>query len=628
MNHVIIGTAGHVDHGKTCLIKALTGIDTDRLAEEKKRGITIELGFANLALPNGMSAGIVDVPGHEKFIKNMLAGAGGIDIAMLIVAADEGVMPQTREHLSILSLLNIPQGIIVVTKADTVDEDWVEMVKEHIAANVEGTFLEGAEMVAVSAFTGLGLDELKGKLAAMAEQAQGKDTSRPFRLPADRVFTLGGHGTVITGTLLEGTLHEGDEIMLYPSGMMTRARSIQVHSKDVTEAYGGQRVAVNLAGIKKEDISRGEVAAAPNSMTNSMMVDVWLSSLKDCGREIKNNSRLHFYHGAREILCKVVLMDREVLLPGESCYAQLRLEEEVCAKRGDRFVVRFYSPLETVGGGEILDPCPFKHRRNDHRAIEGMEIKRSGTPEQIVQRLIGDHSHGWTPIADIARFGSFAPSEADEIARALAEKGTVVSIGRGIYLDADYVKKVRKEMISLLNDFHKKNPLKGGIKREELRTRLLPDGRISDVDALLDHFVAAGSIKEIKGLISIASFKVEAGEKLQKLMDKLAADYKKAAFAPPATDDVIGGDKQTAQVMDAMLADGTLVRLDAQIYIHNECYTQALELAYSLIEKNGQMTLAEFRDALGTSRKYAVALLEYFDNRRLTKKVGDARVKA
>jgi len=630
MNHVIIGTAGHVDHGKTCLIKALTGTDTDRLAEEKKRGITIELGFANLQLPGGISAGIVDVPGHEKFVRNMLAGAGGVDIAMLIVAADEGVMPQTREHLAILSLLDIPQGIIVVTKCDTVDPDWVEMVKEDIALAVEGTFLEGAPMQAVSSYTGEGLEELKAKLAEMAEQSKGKDLDRPFRLPADRVFTLGGHGTVITGTLLEGTLHEGDEIMLYPSGMMTKARSIQVHSQSVKEAYGGQRVAVNLAGVKKEDISRGEVAAAPNSMTNSMMVDVYLSCLKDCGREIKNNSRVHFYHGAREILSKVVLMDgRESLVPGESCYAQLRLEETVTAKRGDRFVVRFYSPLETVGGGIIVDPFPFKHRRNDKRSLEGMEIKHKGPDKDIVGHLIGDHSHDWTTLSDIARYGSYSLTDAKTYADELANEGKVIFIGKDIYLDAAYVKKVRTSMVSFLNDFHKKNPLKGGVKREELRTRLLPEVEIAKVDALLNHFIEKGSIKEVKGLISISSFKVEAGEKLQKLMDRLEADYKKAAFAPPATDEVIAkaNDKQAAQVMDMMLSEGILIRLDPQIYIHSECYNKALETVYELIDKNGQTTLAEFRDALGTSRKYAVALLEYFDNRKLTKKVGDTRVR-
>ena len=630
MNHVIIGTAGHVDHGKTCLIKALTGTDTDRLAEEKKRGITIELGFANLQLPGGISAGIVDVPGHEKFVRNMLAGAGGVDIAMLIVAADEGVMPQTREHLAILSLLDIPQGIIVITKCDTVDEDWVEMVKDDVASAVEGTFLEGAPMQAVSSYTGMGLEELKAKLAEMAEQAKGKDLDRPFRLPADRVFTLGGHGTVITGTLLEGTLHEGDEIMLYPSGMMTKARSIQVHSQSVKEAYGGQRVAVNLAGVKKEDISRGEVAAAPNSMTNSMMVDVYLSCLKDCGREIKNNSRVHFYHGAREILSKVVLMDgRESLVPGESCYAQLRLEETVTAKRGDRFVVRFYSPLETVGGGIIVDPFPFKHRRNDKRSLEGMEIKHKGPDKDIVGHLIGDHSHDWTTLSDIARYGSYSMADAKTYADELANEGKVIFIGKDIYLDAAYVKKVRTSMVSFLNDFHKKNPLKGGVKREELRTRLLPEVEIAKVDALLNHFIEKGSIKEVKGLISISSFKVEAGEKLQKLMDRLEADYKKAAFAPPATDEVIAkaNDKQAAQVMDMMLSEGILIRLDPQIYIHSECYNKALETVYELIDKNGQTTLAEFRDALGTSRKYAVALLEYFDNRKLTKKVGDTRVR-
>ncbi|MBQ9966427.1 MAG: selenocysteine-specific translation elongation factor [Clostridia bacterium] len=630
MNHVIIGTAGHVDHGKTCLIKALTGTDTDRLAEEKKRGITIELGFANLQLPGGISAGIVDVPGHEKFVRNMLAGAGGVDIAMLIVAADEGVMPQTREHLAILSLLDIPQGIIVVTKCDTVDPDWVEMVKEDIALAVEGTFLEGAPMQAVSSYTGEGLEELKAKLAELAEQAKGKDLDRPFRLPADRVFTLGGHGTVITGTLLEGTLHEGDEIMLYPSGMMTKARSIQVHSQSVKEAYGGQRVAVNLAGVKKEDISRGEVAAAPNSMTNSMMVDVYLSCLKDCGREIKNNSRVHFYHGAREILSKVVLMDgRDSLVPGESCYAQLRLEETVTAKRGDRFVVRFYSPLETVGGGIIVDPFPFKHRRNDKRSLEGMEIKHKGPDKDIVGHLIGDHSHDWTTLSDIARYGSYSLTDAKTYADELANEGKVIFIGKDIYLDAAYVKKVRTSMVSFLNDFHKKNPLKGGVKREELRTRLLPEVEIAKVDALLNHFIEKGSIKEVKGLISISSFKVEAGEKLQKLMDRLEADYKKAAFAPPATDEVIAkaNDKQAAQVMDMMLSEGILIRLDPQIYIHSECYNKALETVYELIDKNGQTTLAEFRDALGTSRKYAVALLEYFDNRKLTKKVGDTRVR-
>ncbi len=630
MNHVIIGTAGHVDHGKTCLIKALTGIDTDRLAEEKKRGITIELGFASLKLPDGTVAGIVDVPGHERFIRNMLAGAGGIDIAMLIVAADEGVMPQTREHLSILSLLNIPRGIIVITKCDTVEPDWVELVKDDIKEAVGGTFLEGADMVAVSAFTGMGLDELKAKLMELAAHSGGKDLSRPFRLPADRVFTLGGFGTVITGTLIEGTLKEGDEITLYPSGLSTRARSIQVHSKDVKEAYGGQRVAVNLAGIKREDIERGEVIAAPGSMMPSMMADVYLSCLKEGMRDIKTGSRVHLYHGAREILSKVILMDREVLHPGESCYAQLRLEESFAAKRGDRFVVRFYSPVETVGGGEILDPCPLKHRRGDKKALSVMEIKHKGDKKEIVSALISEHSRSWTPISEIAVLASLPLEEAKEQAGALEKEGKAVMIGKDICLDMEYVKKIRRQAVSTLSAYHKANPLRGGMKREELRSRLLADIKISDMDSLINYFISSGSLKEQAGLVSLSSFKVEAGEKLRKLMEEISAIYKKAGYTPPATDDVIAqsGSKQASQVLEAMVTSGALVRLDAQINMDAGLYGEAKEKALSIIDQKGQVTLGEFRDALGTSRKYAVALLESFDKARITKMKGEGRIRA
>ncbi len=631
MNHVIIGTAGHVDHGKTSLIKALTGIDTDRLTEEKKRGITIELGFAHLELPNGMTAGVVDVPGHEKFIRHMLAGAGGVDIAMLIIAADEGVMPQTEEHLSILSLLNISKGVIALTKCDMVDEDWVELVREDIAQRLEGTFLSDAKIIPVSAYTGQGLDDLRIELARLAESAEGKDLSADFRLPADRVFTMGGFGTVITGTLLEGTLREGDEITLYPAGIKTRARSVQVHSKDVKEAYGGQRVAVNLAGIKKEEVLRGFVAAAPDSMPVSLMADVRLTALKESGRVIKNNSRLHFYHGANEILAKAVLLDRDELQPGESCFAQLRFEEQVASKRGDRFVLRFYSPLETVGGGEILDPDPLKHKRNDAEVLKGLEIKQSGDKREIIRQIIAERSHQWLPFAQIAVPSGVPAKETEGLARELCESGRIVEVSRGLYLGEEYVKQVRRDMLALLTKYHKENPLKAGMKREELRTRLLPQVRLADVDGLINHLIAAGAVKEQGGMISVASFKIEAGEEVMRMMERIEGMYRTGGFAPPATEEVpaaFPGKKNVAQILSAMLAEGTLVRLDEQIYMHREFYDKGLELALDLIDKNGQMTLAEFRDATGTSRKYALALLEYFDRVKLTKKVGDARVRA
>ena len=343
MKHVIIGTAGHVDHGKTMLIKALTGIDTDRLAEEKKRGITIELGFAHLDWPDGTQAGIVDVPGHEKFIKNMLAGAGGIDLAMLVVAADDGFMPQTVEHLDILNLLGVRDGLVALTKCDAVEPEWLEMMQEEVAQKVKGTFLENKPILPVSSYTGQGIGELRQALYRLVQGAGEKNMRVPFRLPVDRVFSVDGFGTVVTGTLIEGAMHEGDPAELTPSGVQTRIRNLQVHGRDVETAYAGQRVAVNLSGLKKTDIRRGDTVAKPDTVRVSRMLDVRLQNLADSNRVIRNDTQVHFYHGAAVLLAKVVLLDRDALRPGESCYAQLRLTEPVASKNGDRFVVRSVS---------------------------------------------------------------------------------------------------------------------------------------------------------------------------------------------------------------------------------------------------------------------------------------------
>ena len=388
MKHVIIGTAGHVDHGKTLLVKALTGIDTDRLTEEKKRGITIELGFAHLDFDDGTQAGIVDVPGHEKFIKNMLAGAGGIDLAMLVVAADEGFMPQTVEHLGILSLLGIRDGLVVITKCDMVDPEWVEMVKEDVKAQTEGTFLSGKPIYTVSACTGQGVAELKEKLGELVRAAGEKNLRIPFRLPIDRVFSVDGFGTVVTGTLIEGALAVGDMAEVLPTGFQARVRNLQVHGRDVESAYAGQRVAVNLAGTKKSDLARGDTIAKPGSVRRSLMLDVRLQNLKNSQRTILTGSQLHLYHGSSVRLCKVVLLDREALAPGESCCAQLRMTEELAAKCGDRFVVRFYSPLETIGGGVVLDDCPQRHKRGDGRVLESLAIRESGSGDQKLLQTV------------------------------------------------------------------------------------------------------------------------------------------------------------------------------------------------------------------------------------------------
>ena len=368
MKHVIIGMAGHVDHGKTELVKALTGVDTDRLAEEKKRGITIDLGFARLDFPDGSCASIVDVPGHERFIKNMLAGAGGVDLAMLVVAADEGFMPQTVEHLDILQLLGVKDGLIVLTKTDLVDEDWLNMLEEDVKSRVKGTFLEDKPILRTSVRTGEGVEALREALHDLTLHAEEKSARTPFRLPIDRVFSVDGFGTIVTGTLIDGHIAVGDEAQLMPLGNQCRVRNLQVHGRDVSAVYAGQRAAVNLAGIKKESISRGDVLCRTDSMQPSLMLDVKLQNLPDSKRIIESGSRLHLYHGAAVRLAKAVLLDRDALRPGESCYAQLRLSEALAARQGDRFVVRFYSPLETVGGGMILDEHPCRVGRGKARA--------------------------------------------------------------------------------------------------------------------------------------------------------------------------------------------------------------------------------------------------------------------
>ncbi|MEG2037592.1 MAG: selenocysteine-specific translation elongation factor, partial [Ruthenibacterium sp.] len=373
----IIGTAGHVDHGKTQLIRALTGIDTDRLSEEKKRGITIELGFAHLDFDDGSRAGIVDVPGHEKFIKNMLAGAGGIDLALLVVAADEGFMPQTVEHLGILSLLGIREGLVVLTKSDLVEPEWLALMHEEVADRLRG-----------SAVTGEGIPALREQLKKLVAQAGEKNLRIPFRLPVDRVFSVEGFGTVVTGTLIEGSIREGEMAELAPSGLLAKVRNLQVHGADVPVAYAGQRVAINLAGLKKAEIGRGDSVVRPGTLRSSLMLDVRLENLRGSGRVIENDSQVHLYHGSTVQLAKVVLLDRDALAPGEQGYAQLRLTEEIAAKAGDRFVVRFYSPLETIGGGMVLDDAPRRHKRHDAAVCAALAIKEAGSgDEKLLQAL-------------------------------------------------------------------------------------------------------------------------------------------------------------------------------------------------------------------------------------------------
>lgn len=630
MKHVIIGTAGHVDHGKTLLVKALTGIDTDRLVEEKKRGITIELGFAHLDFDDGTQAGIVDVPGHEKFIKNMLAGAGGIDLAMLVVAADEGFMPQTVEHLGILSLLGIQDGLVVITKCDMADPEWVEMVKEDVRTHVEGTFLEGKPVFTVSAYTGQGIPELRQALKELVQKAAEKNMRTPFRLPIDRVFSVDGFGTVVTGTLIEGSVSNGDMAEILPGGVQARVRNLQVHDRDVETAYAGQRVAINLAGVKKADLGRGDVIARPGSVRTSLMLDARLQNLKNSQRTILSGSQVHLYHGSAVRLCKVVLLDRDALQPGESCYAQLRLTEEIAAKRGDRFVIRFYSPLETIGGGVVLDDLPRRHKRGDQAVLEALAIRESGSGDDQLVQLVAEHGHSLPTLEKLA-----APQNLDreELGRSLEEltsAGKVLQPLPGRYLAASVFDAIWDSCRGLLEQYHRQNPLHAGMKVAELRQKLLKNTDQAVADAILAALAREGKIRAVADRYALADFAVHLTKRQSAIREKLLQTYRKAGLEVPGLDEVIASfppaeQGDCRQVVESLVSGGGLVMLTPQLCLHSQVYAQVCDKTRDFMAEHQELTLAEFRDLLGTSRKYALAVLEYYDKNKILKKDGDVR---
>lgn len=630
MKHVIIGTAGHVDHGKTALIKALTGIETDRLAEEKKRGITIELGFAHIEWPDGTQAGIVDVPGHEKFIKNMLAGAGGIDLAMLVVAADEGFMPQTVEHLNILTLLGIKDGLIVITKKDMVDEEWLDMIKQDVKERAKGTFLEGKPIMCVSAYTGEGIAELKEELYKLVSKAGEKNMRAAFRLPIDRVFSVDGFGTVVTGTLIEGSMNEGDAAELVPSGAETRIRNLQVHGNTVKTAYAGQRVAVNLAGLKKTDVQRGDCVAKPNTVRVSRMLDVKLMNLKNSGRVITNDMQVHLYHGSAVMLAKVVLLERDALEPGESGYAQLRMTEPIASKNGDRFVIRFYSPLETIGGGVILDDAPMRHKRNVPSIIEALKIKEGGSAADRVLQLI-DEAGMALPTA--AKLNAKLNIDAEELSAELSEltdSGRAVEPLEGRYISSRALDAAADGAKAALNAYHKQNPLHAGMKAAELRQKAFKNTEQAAADAIIAELCREGAIKRAGERYADADFEIHYTKKQTAIRKKLLDYYQSAGIEPATVDEVMATFQMNErndfkQVLDSVVSGGDIVMLTPQICYSRESYKKACDAAKAHFAEHDTITLAEFRDAMSTSRKYALAVLEYFDKNGITRKDGDFR---
>lgn len=629
MQYVMIGTAGHVDHGKTQLIKALTGIDADRLKEEKKRGITIELGFAYFALPDGSRAGIIDVPGHERFIRNMLSGAGGIDFVLFVVAANEGVMPQTLEHLDILNLLNIKQGIVVVTKKDTVEPDFLELVEEEIKEVVQGTFLEQAPLLSVSAHTGEGIEELKQKIVCTIGQVQEKNLKCPFRLPVDRAFSMTGFGTVVTGTLIEGKLEVGEEVMLYPQEERIKVRKLQVHSQEVLEAYAGQRVAINLANKKKEDIQRGTIIALADSMQLTYMADVKISVLKRSKWAVKHGSRVHIHHASRTLLGKLILFDREEILPGESAYAQIRLEEPTVLKKGDRMILRFYSPVETIGGAMVLDAFPKKKKHSEKTVVRAFEIREFGTRKEELELAIQEAVGSFQSIEELCGYKSFSRKEIGQDLNQLVQEKKIIRLSSEFYLLAEEEEKLCKRLLGMLKDFHKEYPLKQGMPLEEVRSRLVQRKNTEAAELCVLYFIQEKKVKDTDGMIHLTDFKIKHQSEQKVVLEELINRYKTAGFSPLATS-VITTEykevKQFSQLLLGLVREEKLVLLDEQYCIHPDYYKKAIEILLELGKEGKLVLLNEYRDALASSRKLSLCLLEHFDKKGLTKKSGEGRV--
>lgn len=544
MQNVIVGTAGHVDHGKTCLIKALTGTDTDRLKEEQKRGITIELGFANLPNDAGIHIGIIDVPGHEKFVKNMLAGIGGIDLVLLVVALDEGVMPQTVEHFEILKMLHIKQGIVVFTKADLVDEDWAELVNDDVDNLVKGTFMEKADRIQVSAYTGKNIDVLKqmivDKVRAAGARRQEKEL---FRLPIDRVFTMEGFGTVVTGTLLEGCCQVGQEVELYPTEKTVKIREIQTHGHKVDMAYAGQRTALNLVNIKKDEINRGDVLAAQDSLLKSQFIDAKVQLFSSTDRELRNGDRVHINYGSAQDICKAVLLDKDVLSAGEEAYVQFRFDEPVAVRRNDRFIIRFYSPTITFGGGIVLEAEALKHKRNHEEVIDSLHIKELGTDLEVLELELKEESRYFPVPKILAAKLNWTNQETEEQLEVLVKGKKAVRLSDGSFIHKDYWNEITQYGTELLNQFHKENPISDGMEKEEFKSRILDTFKIREskkADVLLNEMIKRSITVTMASAIAAAGFNAEYSHELKGMLKDIEDTYLKAGYETPATDDVIG----------------------------------------------------------------------------------------
>ncbi len=632
MKHFVLGTAGHVDHGKTVLIKALTGIDTDRLKEEKQRGITIELGFASLTLPSGQTLGIVDVPGHEKFIKNMVSGAAGIDLVLMVIAADEGIMPQTKEHLHICSLLGISKGVIALTKMDLVEKDWLNLVQSEITDFINGTFLEGAPIVPVSAVKNEGLTELTNALNSVTNNLAEKTDDGIFRLPVDRVFTMKGFGTVVTGTLVSDHIKTGEEIQILPENVTARIRGIQVHNLPVEEAWSGQRTAINLQGIEKSVINRGNVLVRPQTVWPTQRLDVFIEYLASNSKNIKNRALVRLHTGTSEIISRIILLEKDELAPGEKAFAQLVLSEKDVVVAGDHFVLRSYSPVTTFGGGQIIDPLPRKHKRLNNKIIEELNVLREGNLQEKISIIL--ERTGFTGI-NLQRLAFRLGVKAKKIKETLeslfsGKKAFLLDSDETTVISAYFFNKLEEMIVHNVGDYHKKNPLKGGISKEELKGSLENDIPPKLFNMVLNSLNKKGTIVSDKDNVRMAKHQVELEGDLDSLRQDIVGIYNQAGLAPPSLNDVVNNFKdrkaKAHSIISLMLKEGDLIKINEELCFSRDHLNKLQNDYTQMLIKDGKATPASFKELTGLSRKYIIPLMEYFDMNKLTVRVGDHRV--
>lgn len=631
MKHVILGTAGHIDHGKTSLVKALTGVDTDRLKEEKERGITIELGFTFLDLPSGIRLGIVDVPGHERFVKHMVAGAWGMDLVALVIAADEGVKPQTREHLDICSLLRVKKGLIVLTKVDLVDPEFLELVKEEVTDAVKHTFLKDAPIRSVSSTTGEGVPQLISVLDDLAKEVQDRSAEGLFRLPIDRVFTIKGFGTVVTGTVASGRITLGETLEILPSGKEGKIRNIQVYNQTVERAEAGQRAAINLQGIEVSDINRGDVLARPHTLTPTRILDAYLEYLPHAQRPLKNRAILRFHIGTLLASASIYLIDHEELLPGEAGFVQLRLDRPVVALPQDRFVIRGASLIQTCGGGVILDTQPEKHKRFSEKVISELTLLRDGNSEDALRQHILHAGEKGAILYDLLNRVSISPQEARDILRRRVDDRELILVDpeRMKVVDISHYQRLGEAILAQLKEFHTRFPMKSGLAMEELRTKLPPEVDARLFQILLNELIQSRKIILEKDKLRLPGHRVSSSDE-KGLVKRVEEALIKGGLQPPSPKELSEAwfekEEEVQAVFDHLVHEGTLVKIKGGIYFHRTHFEHLKERLIHFLRTNREITTPQFKEMTGASRKYVIPLIEYFDQIKLTLRLGDKRI--